>query len=172
MGEKRWFPYVHVFLNHRLFRYRLEPPKWGQQSMLQGKNKKIMITPVNLWILFLLWLYELRHKKTCLLVNDQVQHKQSCMLEACLWSENKGADKLCSYCAANLCRWAAPVAERVRSLISALLIIWSPHRCEVGYETQGPSPSFRAESRARIVEFPIFSKLRSGLCFYISPRIK
>ena len=42
----------------------------------------------------------------------------------------------------------------------------------VGYETQGPSPSFRADSRAMIFEFPIFSKLRSGLCFYISPRIK
>ena len=42
----------------------------------------------------------------------------------------------------------------------------------IGYETQGPSPSSRAESRARIFEFPIFSKLRSGLCFYISPRIK
>ena len=48
-----------------------------------------------------------------------------------------------------------------------------PNMCEtVGYETQGPSPSSRAESRARIFEFPIFSKLRSGLCFYISLRIK
>ena len=37
-------------------------------------------------------------------------------------------------------------------------------RTMVGYETQGPSS--RAESRARIFEFPIFSKLRSGLCFY------
>ena len=36
----------------------------------------------------------------------------------------------------------------------------------VGYETQGPSPSSRAESRARLFEFPIFSKLRFGLCFY------
>ena len=26
----------------------------------------------------------------------------------------------------------------------------------VGYETQGPSPSSRAESQARIFEFPIF----------------
>ena len=43
---------------------------------------------------------------------------------------------------------------------------------QVGYETQGPSPSSRAESQARIFEFPIFSKLRSGLCFYISLRIK
>ena len=42
----------------------------------------------------------------------------------------------------------------------------------VGYENQGPSPSSRAESRARIFEFPILSKLRSGLCFYISLRIK
>ena len=47
-----------------------------------------------------------------------------------------------------------------------------PPLAGVGYETQGPSPSFRAESRARIFEFPIFAKLRSGLCFYISLRIK
>ena len=48
--------------------------------------------------------------------------------------------------------------------VSAFVKFW------VGYETQGPSS--RAESRARIFEFPIFSKLRSGLCFYISLRIK
>ena len=30
------------------------------------------------------------------------------------------------------------------------------YQTTVGYETQGPSPSSRAESRARIFEFPIF----------------
>ena len=40
---------------------------------------------------------------------------------------------------------------------------FSYKQCLVGYETQGPSPSSQAESRARIFKFPIFSKLRSGL---------